>query len=203
MCWNPKVSLFSYLFSAIPLFILTFYYNKYSFYNFLAFHSWISMQLVEMFLWFFLNNPVLNTIFSIIGFIAIISQPFFMMLSIDNFSYKKTLLLLYVFIVSLYITFYKIEFKTTIATNNHLKWNWLDIPLYIALLWVFFFSFRPAYLYYINPTKNKIELYTLICILSSFTISYITFMESKTWASMWCWIANISAIYNYWLLLTM
>ena len=84
MCWNPEVSLSTYLFAIFPLAILTFYYGKIPIYLFLALNSYISIQLIEFFLWTNLNDPAKNAFFSAIGLFAIILQPLFFILSIEN-----------------------------------------------------------------------------------------------------------------------
>lgn len=205
MCWSPEVSLGTYLFSAVPLFLLTFYYKTIPFALFLAMHSWISMQLIEFFLWIYLNNPSLNYFFSIIGFIAIMAQPFFFILSLKEFKYMYIVLLLYLFSVILYYIYNsdRIEFKTVVAKNGHLEWKWLDVPFYNALLWVAFFCFRSTYLLISNFSKNKKELFYLIFMISGFGISYATFVEAKTWGSMWCWIAHAISLRYYWTILNM
>lgn len=198
MCWNPTVSLFTYLFSITPIAILTFYYKKIPILLFLGMHSWISMQLIEFFLWRNLNDAKLNRLFSIVGFIAILSQPLFFMLSIPDFSYKYIIIAIYLFSAYNYIFSNKIEFKTVVAKNRHLEWKWANVPLINALMWIFFFLFRSMYLYTKDPVKYKKELFYFILIITGFIISYTTYLESKTWGSMWCWMANITSIKFYW-----
>lgn len=204
MCWNPEVSLSTYLFSIIPVAVLTFYYGKMPFYTFLAFNSFISMQLVEFFLWTFLSDPQKNAFFSILGFITIMSQPLFFMLSIENGIPKNIIPLIaiiaYIICVIVYFSYNynKIEFRTVVAKNGHLEWKWLDVPLYNALLWVAFFLFRPSYFLLKNPAKYSSEIIPFTIILGSFIVSYISFREAKTWGTMWCWIANAVSI-RYWL----
>lgn len=200
MCWSPEVSLATYLFTAIPLFILTFYYSVIPIPYFLASHCWVSIQLVEFFLWTYLNNPELNYFFSGVGFIVILLEPFFFILTIANYKYRNYVLSLYLFCILLYCATNKIEFKTVVAKNKHLEWKWLDVPLYYAFLWVAFFCFSTFYKYMSNPTKNNFELYALIFILATAGISFATYIESKTWGSMWCWVANIVGFRYYYLL---
>lgn len=200
MCWNPEVSLATYLFSVIPLVVLTFYYKVISFPLFLGVHSWISMQLIEFFLWIFIENAALNMFFSAVGLAVILSQPFFFILSMDGFQYMYHVLALYIFTVLVFFSFHKVEFKTAVAGNGHLLWKWIDFPAYFAFIWVAFLAFRPFYLYFSNPAKNSIELLALLFILGGFGISYYTFLESKTWGSMWCWMANILSFRFYWMI---
>lgn len=200
MCWSPEVSLGTYLFSAIPLFILTFHYKYISIPMFLAAHSFISMQLVEFFLWIYLNNPALNYFFSVIGFILVISQPFFYIVSIEIFQYKYLVLLIYFLCILYFYIVKNIEFKTVVAKNGHLEWKWLNVPLYSALVWLGFFCIRPLYLYLKNPAKNKTELLWFFIIITTFGISYATYVDAKTWGSMWCYIANFIAFRYYWII---
>ena len=204
MCWNPEVSLSTYLFAIFPLAILTFYYGKIPIYLFLALNSYISIQLIEFFLWTNLNDPAKNAFFSAIGLFAIILQPLFFILSIENGIPNSiiplTVLICYVLSVILYFSYNynKIEFRTVVAKNGHLEWKWLDVPLYNALLWVAFLAFRPLYFLLKNPTKYFSELIHVIFILGGFGISYAAFREAKTWGTMWCWFANAISI-KYWL----
>jgi hypothetical protein len=195
MCWNPEVSISTYLFSAIPV-TLCYIYGLLKLPFFLVFQSFISMQLVEYFLWTYLEDDKLNRYFSILGWTLIFLQPIFSILSIHPSlnSYKYIALLSYLIYI-LYILFTeKTEFKTVVATNKHLQWKWLDYPLHIVLIWLFFFCLQMI----ISP--KKISRYALLFIIVNFSISYYYFEKSKAWGSMWCWSSNLIGLFYYYVL---
>jgi hypothetical protein len=195
MCWNPEVSLSTYIFS---LFSILFAFNlaALSLPNLLIIHSFIVMQLIEFFLWIYLKNDNMNTFFSILGFAAVLSQPLFTLFSIENFTYKSSVIGLYLLFI-LYVVFTQnIEYKTVVAKNKHLLWKWLDLPFQLVIIWMFFLCFK--YFYYLftyKYTKNIRDLYTLLFILITFIFSYVSFSRSKTWGSMWCWFSSIISFY--------
>lgn len=194
MCWNPEVSISTYLFSAIPV-TLCYIYGLMPLSRFLYLQSFISIQLVEYFLWTYLENDQWNRIFSIIGWSLIFLQPMFSILSIQQFdSYKYTAMFAYLIYIAFVLFAYKTEFKTVVATNKHLQWKWLDYPSYIIFTWLFFFCFRMFF------THNYVTYFDLIITLFTFTMSYYYFQESKAWGSMWCWVANIIGFCYYYTL---
>jgi hypothetical protein len=83
MCWNAEVSLNTFLFSGFVL-LLIMYNNNYTQYKiqfiegidniwaYIFLFSWILMQLFEFFIWKNINNPGLNTIFSILASILLL-----------------------------------------------------------------------------------------------------------------------------------
>ena len=98
MCWNEHVSLNTFIFSIFVLLLIA-YNNKYTQYKiemfnnkfvYIFFASFITMQLIEFFLWRNLNNPRLNNLFSIMGSLLLIIQPIasLLILKDDNLKYK-------------------------------------------------------------------------------------------------------------------
>lgn len=195
MCWNPEVSLSTYIFSLFSI-LFAFNLGALSLPNLLIIHSFIVMQLIEFFLWIYLKNDNMNTFFSILGFAAVLSQPLFTLFSIENFTYKSSVIGLYLLFI-LYVVFTQnIEYKTVVAKNKHLLWKWLDLPFQLVIIWMFFLCFK--YFYYLftyKYTKNIRDLYTLLFILITFIFSYVSFSRSKTWGSMWCWFSSIISFY--------
>lgn len=161
------------------------------------YQTFFSMQLIEYFLWTFLNNPKWNRIFSVIGFALIFLLVFFSIYASQN-KYSNYVLSLYVlfFIYILYAI--PIRFHTSIAPNKHLSWEWLKLPLPIILLWTLFFVFSSVYSIYSGNYKDiMIMIFTALIYLFSLHAYY----SSNTFGTMWCWIANANAIYFYFLLL--
>ena len=194
MCWNETVSLNTFLFS---LFGINFAYfnNVINIYECLFYYSFVSMQLLEYFTWKYLNNRKINRLLSQFGVILIAIQPILFILIPNNvkFNIKASLLILYILFLIFYIfcVFYfpidfAIDFSMTQAENGHLAWNWLKvIPLY-TFTWL---TFLLVILLYIK----KYIIFTIHLIV--FLAIYYTYYKTKTWGSLWCWIANIMAVF--------
>ena len=195
MCWNPEVSLTTYTFSTLSI-LLALNLGILKLSNFLIIQSFIIMQLIEFFLWIYLKHNKLNTFFSILGFIAILSQPFLTLFSIQHFNYKNLIIGSYIVFILYLIFTQNIEYKTVVGINKHLEWKWLNFPLHIILIWLFFLCFKYFYYFYSYSYKEYInEFYTFLFIIITFIFSYISFLNTKTWGSMWCWYANIISVF--------
>jgi len=189
MCWNETVSLNTFLFS---LFGINFaYFNSViNTYEYLFYYSFISMQLLEYFAWKHLNNKKINRFLSQLGLFLIIIQPILFILIPDNlkFNIKASLITLYVIfficIIICYDSLANIDFSMQKAQNGHLAWNWLKNAPYCNLIWLSFFLV-------VLLLIKKYFLFTLHLIL--FLSIYYTYYKTKTWGSLWCWIANIMA----------
>lgn len=197
MCWNSDVSLNTFIFS-ITVLLFVYYNNNYtkykskdfsSFWVYLLFMSFISMQLAEFFLWKNLNNNKLNTIFTYFAIILILLQPFCSIMMIKDSILKQNMLFYYFILICILLCFYlivKIKIKTSIADNGHLNWDWLprfDKHFIFCIIWSFwfFFLFYPLFL----TNKKLFLIFGLTLILSMYT-----FLKHNTYQSMWCWISN-------------
>lgn len=189
MCWNPEVSISTFGISSICI-LFAYYNNILQFPAYVVFQLFVSMQLVEYFLWTYLHNSNLNYLFSIIGFTIVIMLPFFNILSIEFFKYKYKIIFCYLLFVFYVLVTEKIEYKTTVAENKHLRWEWLDLPFSLAIIWLFFFTFKNIYYFYKGAFN---EIYKILFCISTFLLSYYSFYKYKTWGSMWCYFANIIA----------
>jgi hypothetical protein len=205
MCWNENVSLNTFLFSSAVL-IFIFYNNHYTQYKieefkdwkmYLLFFSFISIQLVEFFLWKSIkeNNKYYNKIFSIIGWIIIrILQPFCLLLLIpDKYLLIKYLSFFVYFMLLIIISIYKyfynpIDFITSIGKNTHLSWNWINLNNNFEYIIVI------LYLLLYIPLIMKIPIISLI-ILGFYVFCYIKYYNTLTWGSMWCWMSNSVLLY--------
>ena len=195
MCWNASVSLKTFLFSTIPL-VLCLYYGLIDLKMYLIYQTFFSMQLLEYFLWTFLKDKTWNHIFSILGFILIFLLSFFSIYASQS-KYKNVVLGLYILFVIYVLYSIPIRFHTSVASNKHLLWEWLDLPLPIVILWTLFFTYSSIVSIYSGDYKNwMIMLFTGFIYLFTFYSYY----SSKTFGTMWCWIANANAIYFYYLL---
>lgn len=187
MCWNETVSLNTFLFS---LFGINFaYFNSViNGYEYLFYYSFISMQLLEYFTWKHLNNKKINRLLSQLGLFLIAMQPILVILIPDNLntSIKVSLIAFYLLFCFSFGMFINVDFSMVKAPNGHLAWNWLNVaPLYI-FIWLLF-------LMVVLLLIKKYILFTIHLIV--YIAIYYTYYKTNTWGSLWCWIANILAVF--------
>jgi len=153
-----------------------------SFETFLFFMSFVSMQLVEYFLW---SRPAQNELFSKVGLAVILSQPLFALYQNPS---KRFLIPVYLAgVVALLVTrFNKINFKSVKAPNGHLQWLWTPGKISILFMLFWFASF------FIGLSNSTSTMIFTVLILS---ISAFTYFKDGTPSSMWCWLANAGALY--------
>lgn len=195
MCWNESVSLNTYLFSMSVL-LLIMYNNAYTKYKikeldniwfYLFFASFISMQLVEFFIWRNINDKYYNNVFSVAGALLLLSQPIFSLMIVSNIQLRNILLVLYS--VNIPYIIYKIfnsPIYSEVAKNGHLRWNWYNTKIIPHLVWTFFLIFSFFY-----------EKHFVLGIfgLGLFAISYYNYKNDTTYSSMWCWFVNSIMLY--------
>jgi hypothetical protein len=184
MCWNASVSLNTYI---LGLFCCLFAYfnNKISFLNVLFFQSFMLIQLLEYFIW---SKQFSNSLLSKLSYILVLSQPFFGLLSSD-ISIKYSLVILYVFFVAALMSFNQwssIDFRSIPASNGHLSWHWLQIPLPWLIIW---------FLFLITKTVSNKEWFFALFMTLAVSVSYILYNKTLTWGSLWCWISNVFSLY--------
>jgi hypothetical protein len=189
MCWNEKVSMNTFLFSmfaasmALKNGVVT--TPDGLFYIFFS-----SMQLVEYFLWKNLNNKRGNEFWSKVGFLLIALQPVVSLLATEDQTTRNVGLGLYILGAVFLLTVVKplgtIDFSSHRAPNGHLAWNWIDFPKLVLLAYVVFqfisLFFNKRYL------RFGLQMTTVALI-------YLTYIQSGTWGSMWCWISNGVGLY--------
>ena len=168
-------------------------YTKYkikefnSIWLYLFFVSFISMQLVEFFIWRNINDKYYNHIFSIIGTFLLLSQPFFSLMIISNIKLRNILLALYS--ISIPYTIYNVltkEIYSKITKNGHLEWDWINSHPIIYIIWSIFLVFGLFY--------EKLYIGGLYG-LGLLGVSYYNYKNDKTYSSMWCWFANSIMLY--------
>jgi hypothetical protein len=195
MCWNKDVSLNTFVFSSFVL-LLILYNNKYSIYKIKEFeNTWFCLftfsvflvQLVEYFLWIYLNNKYYNYILTICIFLLIsIFQPIFAIMLIPYKKIKYITLGTYLLLLFLLIIINKKhEIKSIKSKNGHL--NWIFTNYNYKLLFYCFFIFFSLFLY-----KYYIGLFFAISLL---LICLYNYYHDLSVGSMWCWMINIVAIY--------
>ena len=201
MCWNAAVSLNTFAFSTFVLGLIM-YNNAYTQYKieelnnmyvYIFFISFISMQLVEFFIWRNIDDPLYNRIFTSIAILLLLIQPIASNLLITNKRIRNGILFIY---MSCMIPFaiYKFMTKsvnTTISEMGHLKWNALinynnTVNKLIIICWFLFFLF---------PLFYERKIYGLLFGLITLFIIIYNYSNDKTDSSMWCWIANSVMVY--------
>ena len=196
MCWNENVSFNTFLFSSFVL-LLIFYNNTYTQYkikhfnsvwDYLFFISFISMQLIEFFIWRNINNTFYNNIFSTMAAILIFIQPVISLMLLPDISLRNNLLVTYlVFFIPYFIyKFITNNMNSQISNKGHLVWLFFDTNMLLFFGWLFFFLFSFFY------TRSAP---TLIFSTVLFFISYYNYYTDKTIGSMWCWVVNSSMIF--------
>jgi hypothetical protein len=203
MCWNEQVSLNTFLFSSFVL-LLVAYNNTYtqyktdffnSIWKYIFFISFISMQLIEFFIWRNINNTFYNHIFSTAAALLIFIQPIISLMLLPDISLRNNLLVTYLVFFIPYFTYKFItnNMKSQISIKGHLEWLFFDTNILLFSGWLFFFLFSLFY-------TRSIEV--VICGIVLFCISFYNYYNDKTIGSMWCWIVNSSMIgYAFYLLL--
>lgn len=130
----------TFVFSTIPL-VLCYYLNLIPFSFYIIFQTFIAIQLVEYFLWTYLNTSW-NAFFSKIGLFLIVLLVW-NSLYFSNIPYKTYILVFYLCFVA-YVLTYPIKFHTSIAKNKHLSWEWFNYPLSIIFVWSMFLYYPPS-----------------------------------------------------------
>jgi len=189
MCYNPTVSLNTFLFGlgvAIIAFLSNKIKNKRSIIIFL---SITAMQLIEYFAWTYYGKKKIIKFLSILGLLLLLLQIILLNYYFLNKKTGKILLISIAIFVLLFIIFQlpKVNFNMTVGKNKHLIWHWLDLP-YIWLFFILMFYIIP--LLYLNN-----YLSTFFAIFMLFT-SIFFYWRYKTWGTMWCYFLNL-----YWLFL--
>lgn len=185
MCYNPTVSLGTFLFGCI-IAIIVYYLNIIDKSIIILLLSFTFIQLIEFFTWTYYNNLRINRILSIIAFITIIIQLILLQYYLLEAKYRKISLSIFIvfLILFLIIQLPKTDFRMTRGKNKHLIWHWMNQPL-IWLIFGLAFYIIPSYY---NKYKYKsIFLFTFITLTISLYFNY----KYNTWGSMWCYISNI------------
>lgn len=191
MCWNATISINTFIVSMFT-FILA-YQNKIIDFRFLLFgFSFCIMQLIEFFIW--KNNPNgpnrnsnMIRIVSMFGLLFIMLQPLASVNKLKEGNDKNIAFILYGIMIIMFILFRlpNINFDTTVAKNGHLQWKWLNLGIFISILWfgLFFYGFKDTHILFF--------IFALVTVILSFYFYY----NDGTISTMWCWIANFISIF--------
>ena len=192
MCWNQHVSLNTFAFSAFMLILLV-YINSCTPFKIKGFNlfyyffilSFISMQLIEFFLWRNLKNVGLNYFWSSLGQLLVTVQPIAALSTLPNATLKTGLLAAYAgFVVFLYSKYGNHQPNTKVY-NGHLQWNWAQLSWVEYLTWLAFLSFALVYNGYYEAVLVALVL---------LVITYYSYSVHRTAGSLWCWSINLSML---------
>jgi len=201
MCWNQDISINTFLFACLAL-LFIFFANTFTKYKTKTFDNPLiylfllevaAMQLIEFFLWRNLKNKSINELFSEIASFFVFIQPLTLMLMIPNITIKLAIIFLYLFFIIVYYGYRRIYnptiFHTSIGTNRHLSWEWMNYTGYEN---IFLFI---GLLFYLIPVLLIDNFFiTLFSIISSFT-SLFFYFKYNTFGTMWCWSFNLFLLY--------
>lgn len=200
MCWNQYISLNTFTFSVFVLLLIAFN-NKYSSYKLEEFTnpymyffimSFVSMQLIEFFLWRNLNNEFMNRLFSSLGLLLLTIQPIASLTLLKNIPLRNKLITIYSIpsLIFIIYQFYTKKFITSISEAGHLKWDWTKSHKIISIL---LYGFYLVFLYF-SLFYNK-QYISILLTLPLFFVIYLFYTKDDTAGSIWCWSINISMLY--------
>lgn len=199
MCWNQYVSLNTFMFSIFVLLLIA-YNNKYTQYKtplfnnkfvYFFFLSFITMQLIEFFIWRNIDNKKLNNLFSTLGALLLLIQPIASLLMLKDESLKYKLIALYSIVAVPFFIYqnYDHEMTTVVSKYGHLAWKWNDLFGYNLIIYLLWFT---ALYFSLIVNKNYEPLIYVTILLA---ISYYSFLQDGSEGSLWCWSINSLMIY--------
>jgi hypothetical protein len=208
MCFNYKVSLFTFTLGTIFSILLINYGNKkYALENkitgiFLIFIS--AIQFMDFLFWIDLKNKIgINKITTILGPLLNVCQPTILYLikyyylqpdisSMQNFNLPIAILnlLYFIFFIKNYSKFLTSEKLITGTENGHLKWNWL--------------KYSNATFYLILFALNMFYLFNFKYALVLFVITYFfLFISAKYFyynaGELWCFFGSFIPLIMFFL----
>ena len=200
MCWNKEISLNTFIFSSFVLGLII-YNNAYTQYKivdinnvwvYLFFISFILMQLIEIFIWRNVNNPIYNKLFTIMATLLLLVQPIATNMLITNKSLQRSMLFIYLIGMIPFATyrFMTKNINSTVSKMGHLQWNhvlnnnkWDRI---ILIIWLLFFLF---------PLFYERQIFGFLFGLLTLLVIIYNYYKDDTIGSMWCWVVNSLMLY--------
>ena len=186
MCWSAEVSLQSFSIGILAIFIA--YRNGLSLPTTLFCLTIVFMQLIEFFVWTYIDNKRVNFAASIAANSLLWLQPIASILTLKSQEGLPTLLAymglsLFAFLIPKDKPLEE-TYKMTQGENGHLVWHWLqkDTRTITNLLVYFIFLF--------GPLVYQKQWLLLTLATSTLGLSLYSFYKDNTWGSMWCWLVN-------------
>lgn len=186
MCWNASVSFNTYFLSLFAS-CLALLNGIINWHYLVFFQSFMLMQLLEFFTWTYMKHKQINQILSVLGLTLILLQPLAAIVLLVTSKYKSLVPFLcgfYVLGVLIVMFQTKFDYRMTKASNGHLLWHWLSLPSWFVIIW-----FTTLLIPFIYLSEWSI----LAFVVTTAIISYVTFSQTGTWGSLWCWFVNIVA----------
>jgi hypothetical protein len=201
MCWNPDISINTFLFACLAL-LFIFFTNTFTKYKTNTFDNPLiylyllevaAIQLTEFFLWKNLKNKSMNELFSKITSFIIFVQPVTLMLIIPNISIKWALVFIYFTFMMVYFVYRgiynPIVYHTSIGANGHLSWEWMNFKGYEN---IFLFI---VLLFYVIPVLLIDNFFITLFSIISLITSLFFYFKYNTFGTMWCWSFNLFLLY--------
>ena len=206
MCFNYKVSLFTFTIGTLFSIVLMKYGNKaYTIENqvsglFLVFISLI--QLMDFLFWIDLKNKLgINKITTILGPIMNVCQPTILYLikyayykpdifSFDNFDLPVAILnlLYFVYFIGMYTKFIAAGKLTTQVEHGHLSWPWIKhtTPMYYLIL-------LAVNIFYLFDFKYAVVLFTITYAFLLLSVKYFYYNTGE----LWCFFGSFIPLIMY------
>lgn len=150
--------------------------------------SFIIIQLIEYFIWIYIDDKIRLRFFGFLTYFIIFLQPIILMYFTQNYNYIYLYIALQLSILILCLIFInniEFPFSVFVANNGHIAWYWSDSYIYVLLFTMTYFVFYLSLIYfYANSVIFTISIVSLL-------YSLYNYYKSYTIGSMWCWISNI------------
>lgn len=193
MCFNYKVSIFTFLLGVVTSILLIFFGNKkYKTENIVFGISFIYislMQLIDFLFWIDLDNKKgINKITTIIAPLINIGQPTFVYL-LKIFFYKTTkiniiesfgfLLLNFIYFIYLLKNYFKFLNNNVLITSvekKHLKWQWIEYfndPFYLIIL--------ALNIFYLSNFKYSLIVFLITYFFLIISYKYFNYHLGEIW----------------------
>ena len=196
MCWNATVSLNTFLFSGFVLSLII-YNNAFTQYKiqelnnkwvYVFIASFALMQLVEFFIWKYINNPFYNNVVSICATLLLLMQPIASIMILTNVQLRNLLLISYLLPTVSYsiYAFSSKHVHSVVSKRGHLDWQFIESSLIGWMFWLFFFLFSIVY------EKKWVGL---IFVVVTLITTFLNYRNDNALGSMWCWSVNSLMIY--------
>ena len=212
MCFNDKVSLFTFSIGVVFSILLIYYGNaKYSLENtisgiFLIFISFI--QFMDFLFWIDLKNELgINKITTILGPILNVAQPTILylikyyyykpdILSLHNFNLPIAILnlLYFVYFVTIYTKFLTTDKLITSTKNGHLNWPWIKY----ASPWFYLVLFAVNIFYMFN-FKYALVLFIVTYFLLFLSAKYFEYNVGELWCFFGSFIPLIMFVLSFYI----
>lgn len=189
MCWNARVSLNTFAFSAFVALLA--YINRrhidVDMRLVLFMLTFSLMQLAEAGVWTYLNDPAMNRFFTNVVVAVLMLE----LVAAGNLIDTPKIKYGYYALVLIWLTIFfaggiykPLDVHSARAKNGHLQWIVNNRPQPILFIYV------PLLLLPFLIIIRR-DPFPFVLGFGLFVISYITFKTGNTVASTWCWVANV------------